>query len=45
VRGTGIVALLILWEAANLAGFLAEWAHRPAEVPVAPKAARREGVR
>ena len=44
-RGTGSVALLILWEAANLAGVLAEWAHRPAELPVAPKADRREGVR
>ena len=44
-RGTGSVALLILWEAANLAGVLAESAHRPAEAPVAPKADRREGVR
>jgi glycosyltransferase involved in cell wall biosynthesis len=38
VRGTGIVALLMLWEAANLAGFLDERLRRRADVGVTPKA-------
>ncbi len=44
VRGTAIVGLLMLWEAANLVGYVAERA-RPAKVAEATDAARQGGTR
>lgn len=43
-RGAAIVGLLILWEAANLAGYVVERA-RPAKAPEATEAARQAGRR
>ena len=43
-RGAAIVALLILWEAANLAGYVAEHA-RPAKAPDTTEVDRRVGTR
>jgi glycosyltransferase involved in cell wall biosynthesis len=44
-RGMALVALLALWEAANLAGFLSEWGRRRADVPDRMKAKRETRVR
>jgi len=43
-RGAAIAALLILWEVANLAGFLTESGRRRAAAPTARVAARRASV-
>ncbi|HYB41047.1 MAG TPA: glycosyltransferase [Candidatus Methylomirabilis sp.] len=44
-RAVGIVGLLVLWEIANLLGFLAEWSRWPSRVPEAAPADRRAGAR
>ena len=44
VRSTAIVVLLIVWEGANLAGFLSQWLGRSTE-PATAKAADLEGGR